>query len=60
MVLTSAVKGQLTKAINANKDKSHGALMHAMTVVLARHMPKQQAKHAAKKLYAAAQATTQS
>lgn len=53
MTLTPAIKGQLTKAINANKDKSFGAVIRAMVLVLSRHMPKQQAKHAARKLYAA-------
>ncbi len=54
MTLTPAIKGQLTKAINANKSKSYGAIIRAMVNVLVRHMPKQQAKHAARKLYAAA------
>jgi hypothetical protein len=56
MNITPVIKGQLTKAINANKDKSDGAVIRGMTVVLQRYstMPKQQAKHQARKLFAAA------
>lgn len=54
MQLTPAIKGQLTKALKQANDKSTGNQIVFGTVrnILARQMPKEQAKHAARKYLA--------
>lgn len=55
MLITSAIKGQLTKLRNgvaAGKWK-HGEARKALRSSLERTMPREQAKHAARKLYTA-------
>lgn len=47
MTMTPAIKGLLTKA------RKTSSPIHAIRAVFARHMPKQQAKHAARKYLAA-------
>jgi hypothetical protein len=61
MVLTPAIKGQLTKVRNHHPDtnefwQSKGVhyppLVHGVRAVFAKHMPREQAKHAAKQYLA--------
>jgi hypothetical protein len=56
MTLTPAIKGQLTKAIKAQRtgQASDGiGILYAVRAVFARHMPIEQAKHATRKYLAA-------
>jgi len=50
VTLTSAIKGQLTKASNANPNATPGlqlqARFNAIRKVFAKYMPREQAKHA--------------
>lgn len=46
MTITPVIKGQLTKARNTTNPKQ------AVIAVFVKHMPRQQAKHAARKLLA--------
>lgn len=53
MVLTPAIKGQLTKARNsvyiALSDYGKGERIRAVRAVFAKHLPAEQAKHATRK-----------
>ena len=55
MKLTPAIKGQLTKAVNSLSadNASYGHAMFAIRRIFSRHMPSQQAKHAARNYIAA-------
>lgn len=47
MIVTPAIKGQLTKAYK--QFGPHPDLFGAVKAIFARHMPREQAKHAARK-----------
>ncbi len=48
MTITPAIKGQLTKAVKSSSDFP-GATFRNVFAVFARHMPREQAKHATRK-----------
>lgn len=58
MILTPAIKGQLTKAVNSFKSadlalfNNRVAAFKLVRAIFARHMPKEQAKHATRKYLA--------
>lgn len=56
MTITPAIKGQLTKAMNHTLSTSAydrtAIRFTAMRLVFSKHMPRQQAKHAARKYLA--------
>lgn len=48
MTLTPAIKGQLTKAIKADNTSCFAGKIPVVTNIFAKHMPREQAKHAAR------------
>jgi hypothetical protein len=57
MKMTPAVKGQLTKALKSTHapqagNLAYGARFNAIRPIFAKHMPAEQAKHAARKYLA--------
>jgi len=56
MILTPAMKGQLTKILKANPNTTPGLQLQyrieAVRAYFAKHMPREQAKHAARKYLA--------